>query len=116
MTLDGQEAQNRARAMLAYARLKLEDLGPLLEARGIQVSDTGLQRLAGPRAPAKKPPSSEHLVAIAEATRVPVEFFYADLSRLGEIVPTGTIVPARVKPPALDPLPREASWPDGQGA
>lgn len=101
MLLDGRETQRRAAAMLAYADINQQEI-----AAKLGVSKATIGRMAGGRKDSKKRPDLAYLVAVAEATRLPMDFFYADFSRLNEIVPEGVTVigPRADAPPALPDL------------
>lgn len=87
--------------MLAYADISQQEIADKLG-----VSKATIGRMAGGRKDSKKRPDIAYLVAVSQATRLPMAFFYADFSRLDEIVPEGvTVIEPRVDgPPALPGL------------
>lgn len=92
---DFTETARRIRAAMAYGEVSIAKA-----AKVMGTSPGDLSRLRGKKGSETKAATVKQLWALANAAKLPPEFFAADFARLGEIARAGEPVPAKPRSPA----------------
>lgn len=87
---DQDEARRRVRAAFAYA-----DINQAEAQRLLSMGRSSVARLTGKKGGEIKPVAWEDLWKVADICKLPREFFGADLSKLGQILPESVPRPPR---------------------